>query len=96
EARASQARLETASGSTREREAELRRLQGAIADRDAQLMALEGRAISAEQSAKEMRESFASARAALEQLLRDTRVSGSTTGDLGDHVAELMRLLRRF
>ena len=96
EARASQARLETASGSTREREAELRRLQGAIADRDAQLMALEGRALSAEQSAKEMRESFASARTALEQLLRDTRVSGSTTGDLGDHVAELMRLLRRF
>ncbi len=96
EARASQARLETASGSTREREAELRRLQGAIADRDAQLMALEGRALAAERDLKDMRDTFVSARAELEHVLGDTRVRAGTAGEVGDHVAELLRLLRRF
>jgi chromosome segregation ATPase len=96
EARATQQRLEVASGSTREREAELRRLQGAIADRDAQLMAIEGRAVAAERDLRDMRETFAQARVQLEHVLGDTRVRAGTAGELGDHVAELLRLLRRF
>jgi chromosome segregation ATPase len=96
EARATQQRLEVASGGTREREAELRRLQGTIADRDTQLMAIEGRAVAAERDLKEMRETFARARVELEHVLGDTRVRAGTTGELGDHVAELLRLLRRF
>jgi chemotaxis protein MotB len=95
EARAKEARLEATHGSMREREAELRRLQGAIADRDTQLMALEGRAIAAERDQREMRETFASARAQLEVLLGDTRVRTSV-GEAGEHIAELVRLLRRF
>jgi hypothetical protein len=43
-----------------------------------------------------MREAFAWARAELEQVLGDTRVRAGAAGDLGDHVAELLRLLRRF
>jgi hypothetical protein len=96
EARAARERLELATGNSRERDAELRRLQGAIADRDAQLTAVEGRAVAAERDLREMREAFARARAELEQVLGDTRIRAGAAGDLGDHVAELLRLLRRF
>jgi hypothetical protein len=72
----------------------MRRLQGALADREAQLMALEGRAIAAERDHRDMRDTFAAARARLEALLGDTRVRTGT--DTGEHVAELVRLLRRF
>ena len=97
EVRTAHAKLESASGAAKEREAELRRLQGAIADRDAQLMALEGRAVAAERDQRDMRDAFAAARVHLEAVLRDPRVrSGSAGGELGEHVGELLRLLRRF
>lgn len=92
EARATLARLEAGQGSQRERDAELRRLQGALADREAKLTALEARAMAAERDHREMRDTFAAARARLEALLGDTR----GRADTGEHVAELVRLLRRF
>jgi hypothetical protein len=75
-------------------ESEVRRLTTVLAEREAQAMELEGRATAALKEQKEARDTFAQARARLESLLGDTKVSEAA--GVAEHVSELMRLLRRF
>lgn len=75
-------------------ESDVRRLTSVLAERDAQAMELEGRAAAATKEQREARDTFAQARARLESLLGDTKVSEAP--GVAEHVSELMRLLRRF